>query len=243
MNIHEYFMNNQFVVQPQKYCSAYLLTYVPYISSNISLFYHFYILIYLVIVLSSLCVVCQGSGDGARAVPTGQIEDVECGLIISSIGYKSIPIDPTVPFDPRKAIVPNDMGRVQDTAGERNVGMCVCPLAGSWNQKPQGKFLRQYNSFPFLHVLTKAALLKITVMVSFSTTNAAKKGGFFSNEAAKYRAKGVTLGEIEFLCILWYLWNVILSLKPLPTRANNFEVICLSLYFPTKWFCLIACVW
>ncbi|XP_067225333.1 NADPH:adrenodoxin oxidoreductase, mitochondrial isoform X2 [Chanodichthys erythropterus] len=59
----------------------------------------------------------EGSGDGARAVPTGQIEDVECGLIISSIGYKSIPIDPTVPFDPRKAIVPNDMGRVLDTAG------------------------------------------------------------------------------------------------------------------------------
>lgn len=78
-----------------------------------------------------LCVLFQGSGDGARAVPTGQIEDVECGLIISSIGYKSIPIDPTVPFDPRKAIVPNDMGRVLDTAGERSVGVCVCPLAGS----------------------------------------------------------------------------------------------------------------
>uniref|UniRef100_A0A673INE2 NADPH:adrenodoxin oxidoreductase, mitochondrial n=1 Tax=Sinocyclocheilus rhinocerous TaxID=307959 RepID=A0A673INE2_9TELE len=49
--------------------------------------------------------------------PTGQLEDVDCGLIISSIGYKSIPIDPAVPFDPQKAIVPNEMGRVQDTAG------------------------------------------------------------------------------------------------------------------------------
>ncbi|KAK7135087.1 hypothetical protein R3I93_018252 [Phoxinus phoxinus] len=59
----------------------------------------------------------EGSGEGTRAVPTGQLEDLECGLIISSIGYKSFPIDPTVPFDPRRAIVPNAMGRVQDTTG------------------------------------------------------------------------------------------------------------------------------
>ncbi|XP_051530865.1 NADPH:adrenodoxin oxidoreductase, mitochondrial isoform X1 [Myxocyprinus asiaticus] len=59
----------------------------------------------------------EGSGEVARAVPTGQLEDLECGLIISSIGYKTIPIDPDVPFDPRRAIIPNDMGRVQDTTG------------------------------------------------------------------------------------------------------------------------------
>uniref|UniRef100_A0A673IE63 NADPH:adrenodoxin oxidoreductase, mitochondrial n=1 Tax=Sinocyclocheilus rhinocerous TaxID=307959 RepID=A0A673IE63_9TELE len=65
----------------------------------------------------------EGSGESACACacacsdPTGQLEDVDCGLIISSIGYKSIPIDPAVPFDPQKAIVPNEMGRVQDTAG------------------------------------------------------------------------------------------------------------------------------
>lgn len=59
----------------------------------------------------------EGEGEGAQSVPTGQLEDVDCGLIISSIGYKSLPIEPTVPFDPRKAIVPNDMGRVQDAEG------------------------------------------------------------------------------------------------------------------------------
>lgn len=68
--------------------------------------------------LCGLCVVSQGSGESARAEVTGQLEDVDCGLIISSIGYKSIPIDPAVPFDPRRAIVPNEMGRVQDTAGQ-----------------------------------------------------------------------------------------------------------------------------
>uniref|UniRef100_A0A8C4DTE7 NADPH:adrenodoxin oxidoreductase, mitochondrial n=1 Tax=Dicentrarchus labrax TaxID=13489 RepID=A0A8C4DTE7_DICLA len=59
----------------------------------------------------------EGSGDGARAVLTGEVEDVSCGLVISSIGYKSLPIDPSVPFDSSKAIVPNSMGRVQQAAG------------------------------------------------------------------------------------------------------------------------------
>ncbi|XP_027132539.1 NADPH:adrenodoxin oxidoreductase, mitochondrial-like [Larimichthys crocea] len=39
---------------------------------------------------------------------------VACGLVIS---YKSLPIDPSVPFDSRKAIVPNNMGRIQQAAG------------------------------------------------------------------------------------------------------------------------------
>ncbi|KAA0724897.1 NADPH:adrenodoxin oxidoreductase, mitochondrial [Triplophysa tibetana] len=59
----------------------------------------------------------EGSGENVRAVPTDHLEDVNCGLIISSIGYKSILIDPAVPFDPRRSVVPNDMGRVQDTPG------------------------------------------------------------------------------------------------------------------------------
>ncbi|XP_076616409.1 NADPH:adrenodoxin oxidoreductase, mitochondrial isoform X2 [Chaetodon auriga] len=59
----------------------------------------------------------EGSGEGARAVLTGEVEDVTCGLVISSIGYKSLPIDPSVPFDSHKAIVPNSMGRVQQAAG------------------------------------------------------------------------------------------------------------------------------
>uniref|UniRef100_A0A3Q3VX67 NADPH:adrenodoxin oxidoreductase, mitochondrial n=1 Tax=Mola mola TaxID=94237 RepID=A0A3Q3VX67_MOLML len=59
----------------------------------------------------------EGSGERARAVLTGEVEDVSCGLVISSIGYKSIPIDPSVPFDSRQAIVPNKMGRVQQATG------------------------------------------------------------------------------------------------------------------------------
>ncbi|XP_037547531.1 NADPH:adrenodoxin oxidoreductase, mitochondrial [Nematolebias whitei] len=54
----------------------------------------------------------EGSGEGAQAVLTGEVEDISCGLVICSIGYKSLPIDPTVPFDSHKAIVPNRNGRI-----------------------------------------------------------------------------------------------------------------------------------
>ncbi|KAL0984059.1 hypothetical protein UPYG_G00136550 [Umbra pygmaea] len=58
-----------------------------------------------------------GEGEGARAEATGEVEDMECGLVVSSIGYKSLAIDPVVPFDSRKDVIPNTMGRVQNAAG------------------------------------------------------------------------------------------------------------------------------
>ncbi|MGH0147208.1 UNVERIFIED_CONTAM: hypothetical protein FKN15_052790 [Acipenser sinensis] len=63
------------------------------------------------------CLSLQGSGEHARAVLTGEVEEVECGLIVSSIGYQSLPIDPAVPFDLQQAIIPNRMGRVQQAPG------------------------------------------------------------------------------------------------------------------------------
>ncbi|PKA64741.1 Glutamate synthase 1 [NADH], chloroplastic [Apostasia shenzhenica] len=45
------------------------------------------------------------------AVGIGQFEDITCGLVLKSIGYKSLPVE-GLPFDYRKGIVPNFMGRV-----------------------------------------------------------------------------------------------------------------------------------
>ncbi|KAM4526669.1 NADPH:adrenodoxin oxidoreductase, mitochondrial [Fundulus diaphanus] len=59
----------------------------------------------------------EGSGERAQAVLTGEVEDVPCGLVISSIGYKSLPIDSTVPFDSRSAVLPNSVGRVHQAPG------------------------------------------------------------------------------------------------------------------------------
>ena len=52
-------------------------------------------------------------------MPTGEVEDLPCGLVLSSVGYKSRPIDPSVPFDPKLGVIPNIEGRVVNVPGER----------------------------------------------------------------------------------------------------------------------------
>uniref|UniRef100_A0A8C3WDC5 NADPH:adrenodoxin oxidoreductase, mitochondrial n=1 Tax=Catagonus wagneri TaxID=51154 RepID=A0A8C3WDC5_9CETA len=59
----------------------------------------------------------EGVGEATRAVPTGDLEDLPCGLVLSSIGYKSRPIDPSVPFDLKLGVIPNTEGRVVDMPG------------------------------------------------------------------------------------------------------------------------------
>ena len=55
----------------------------------------------------------EGEAGQQRAVAdeTLGIEEIPCGLVLSSIGYKSEPID-GVPFDPKAAVVPNMNGKV-----------------------------------------------------------------------------------------------------------------------------------
>ncbi|XP_064126857.1 NADPH:adrenodoxin oxidoreductase, mitochondrial isoform X2 [Loxodonta africana] len=59
----------------------------------------------------------EGVGEAARAVPTGDVEDLPCGLVLSSLGYKSHPIDPSVPFDSKLGVIPNTEGRVVAVPG------------------------------------------------------------------------------------------------------------------------------
>lgn len=74
--------------------------------------------------------VLKDVGDGKRiAVGTGQFEDLECGMVLKSIGYKSVPVD-GLPFDHQKGVVPNIRGRVlHDTSGDPTLleeGLYVC---------------------------------------------------------------------------------------------------------------------
>ncbi|RFU38060.1 4Fe-4S dicluster domain-containing protein [Actinomadura logoneensis] len=48
-------------------------------------------------------------------VPTGETVHLEAGLVLTSIGYRARPL-PGLPFDERRAVVPNDRGRVVDPA-------------------------------------------------------------------------------------------------------------------------------
>ncbi len=60
-----------------------------------------------------------------RPRPKDTSEEIACGLVFRSIGYKGTPL-PGVPFDERSALIPNDRGRVLDGAdplpGEYAVG-------------------------------------------------------------------------------------------------------------------------
>jgi ferredoxin--NADP+ reductase len=51
-----------------------------------------------------------------HAVATGTVEDIACGLVLSSIGYRGETID-GVPFDERRGLIANAGGRVLDAAG------------------------------------------------------------------------------------------------------------------------------
>ena len=45
------------------------------------------------------------------------IKEIECGLVIRSIGYRSTPIDDSLPFDSKRGVIRNADGRVEDNAG------------------------------------------------------------------------------------------------------------------------------
>jgi ferredoxin/flavodoxin---NADP+ reductase len=59
-------------------------------------------------------------GGTLRARDSGEREELDCGLVLRSVGYKGIPID-GVPFDERKGLILNEGGRVLDShdAGHR----------------------------------------------------------------------------------------------------------------------------
>lgn len=58
-----------------------------------------------------------GGGLGDKVEATGEEEVVDCGLVLRSIGYKSVRADPDLPFDARRGIVPNEDSRVVGSPG------------------------------------------------------------------------------------------------------------------------------
>lgn len=61
------------------------------------------------------------SDDGSmRPSGTGQFETLAAGMILRSVGYRSVPL-PDVPFDQRRAVIPNIDGRVVAAAGSDTV--------------------------------------------------------------------------------------------------------------------------
>lgn len=52
----------------------------------------------------------------ARAVDD-EVETIDCGLVLRSVGYRAVPL-PDVPFDERRFVLPNERGRVLTPDGE-----------------------------------------------------------------------------------------------------------------------------
>ena len=50
------------------------------------------------------------------------VETIECGLVLRSVGYRAVPL-PDVPFDERHFVLPNDRGRVVGPDGEPVAGV------------------------------------------------------------------------------------------------------------------------
>lgn len=53
-------------------------------------------------------------GGTLRAKDTGEREELECGLVLRSVGYTGVPIE-GVPFDEQRGLILNDGGRVLDS--------------------------------------------------------------------------------------------------------------------------------
>jgi ferredoxin--NADP+ reductase len=56
------------------------------------------------------------------AVATSERETIPCGIVFRSVGYLGVPL-PDVPFDERRATIPNDGGRVLDSDGQPTAGL------------------------------------------------------------------------------------------------------------------------
>jgi ferredoxin--NADP+ reductase len=52
-------------------------------------------------------------GSGVRAVPTDEFDELDCGLVMRSVGYRGNALG-SVPFDSDRAMIPNRDGRVID---------------------------------------------------------------------------------------------------------------------------------
>jgi ferredoxin--NADP+ reductase len=66
-----------------------------------------------------------GEGGVVSAEPTGDVEELACGLVFRSVGYRGTPV-PGLPFDERAGTIPNVAGRVTDPeSGAPLVGLYV----------------------------------------------------------------------------------------------------------------------
>ena len=50
--------------------------------------------------------------EDGRAVGTGEMHDIPCGMVVAAIGYRAEPI-PGLPYDEARGVIPNERGRIE----------------------------------------------------------------------------------------------------------------------------------
>jgi ferredoxin/flavodoxin---NADP+ reductase len=60
----------------------------------------------------------RDEGTGLRACSTDTIEELDCGIVFRSIGYKGTPLE-GLPFDEARGTIPHKAGRILDEDGEQ----------------------------------------------------------------------------------------------------------------------------
>jgi ferredoxin--NADP+ reductase len=76
----------------------------------------------------------EDQGGSLVAVPTGEHETLECGLVFRSVGYRGVGL-PELPFDERRGTIRNQRGRVVDADGS-HIAATYC--AGWIKRGPTG---------------------------------------------------------------------------------------------------------
>lgn len=79
----------------------------------------------------------EGPLDQRMAVRTGEYETQDCGIVLTSIGYKSVPIE-GIPFDARRGRVPNRYGKVLNDEQEGAEELPGMYTAGWLKRGPTG---------------------------------------------------------------------------------------------------------
>ena len=64
----------------------------------------------------------EGTDGRLAAVPTGETEKLDAGLVLRSVGYRGVEI-PGVPFDESRGTIRNERGRVLDESGAHVAGL------------------------------------------------------------------------------------------------------------------------
>ncbi|KAI9482918.1 MAG: hypothetical protein EXX96DRAFT_477096 [Benjaminiella poitrasii] len=77
----------------------------------------------------------EGPLEQRKAIGTGEYETQNCGVVLTSIGYRSVSIDGSLPFDERQGRIPNRFGKIVKDNDEEMAGMYT---AGWLKRGPTG---------------------------------------------------------------------------------------------------------